>query len=357
MARSVAEFNLHKLYKGQVEIKEYPKSHRYRVFDQKNSRDWEISPSATGITGTVDKGDGLKMYAMSEAMKYMDRQFQNISVKKAIEDEKFTFQKLFKDARAAHIEKSNLGKAVGTKTHSYFEELLRALMTAQTKRGQIVIPPVPRATDLASQLQESFQNVLSFYKFQKIENVQKFWSVINKDVEVRSQMWQEALMTQRACEAAESFLVGAMKNRALRVWAIEQIIHSRKFFFSGRFDAILEFLKPFTWRGYTIPVGVYITDLKTSNPGTDYPMGLYPNHLDQCGLYDIGFCEEFPEYKDRITGHLLLGSSKHGDGFHPYVAKNRERNRQSAMALVPVKDFVHLGEKELKGVNHYGGDK
>lgn len=355
MAKPLAEFILHKLYKGQVEIKEFPKSHRYKIFDQKNGREWETSPSATGITGTVDKGDGLKMYAMSESMKYIDRQLQNISVRKAIDDEDFTFKKLFKDARAAHIAKSDLGKAVGTSTHSYFEELLRALMAAQSKRGQIVVPPIPRATDLASTLQESFVNVLSFYKFKKIENVEKFWSVINKDVEVRSALWQEALMTQTACEAVEGFLVGAMKERALRVWAIEKIVHSRKLFFSGRFDAILEFLKPFTWRGYTIPAGVYITDLKTSNPGTDYPMGLYPNHLDQCGLYDIAFCEEFPAYRDRITGHLLLGSSKHGDGFHPYVAKSRERNRQSAIALVPIKDFVYQGEKELKGVNYYGG--
>ncbi len=357
MAKPPAEFTLHKLYKGKVEIKEFKKSHTYKVWDEKNARNWEKSPSATGITGTVDKGDGLKMYAMSESMKYMDRQFQNISVKKAIDDENFTFKKLFKDARAAHITKTHLGQSVGTATHTYFEELLRALATAQKKRGQIVVPPIPRATELSSDLTQSFQNIVSVYKFNSIENAEKFRATISKDVEVRSLIWQEALMTQRACEAVEGFLVGAMKERALRVWAIEQIVHSRKFFYSGRFDAILEFLKPFVWRGYTIPAGVYITDLKTSNPGTDYPMGLYPNHLDQCGLYDVAFCEEFPEYKDRITGHLLLGSSKHGDGFHPYVARSRARNCQSGMALVPVKDFVHLGEKELKGVNYYGGDK
>lgn len=355
MPKPPAEFILHRLYKGQVEIKELVKSHGYRVMDEKNGRNWEKSPSATGLTGTMDSGDGLMMYPMSEAMKFIDRQFQNKSLKQVVEDENFTLTKLFKDARLAHKTKSGLGKSVGTASHTYVEEVLKNLKKAQDTRTQVIVPPVPRAVDLAAEYMSSFQNIVPFYKFKKIEDAERFKAVITKDIEVRSLMWQESMMIQSSCEAAESFFIGAMKQGALRVWAVEKVVHSRKYFYSGKFDAILEFVKPFTWRGYTIPIGVYITDFKTSNPSKDYPMGIYPNYLPQTGLYDIAWTEEFPEFKDRISGHLLLGSSKQGAGFHPYLSKARERNRLWAMSLVPVMEYMHLGEKELKGVNYYGG--
>lgn len=357
MPRPPAEFILHELYKGEVQIKELVKSHTYKIYDAANKRDWEPSPSATGLTDKMEKGAGLMVYAMSEAMKYMDRTFNNKSLKSVVEDPHFTFKDLFKQARQAHIDKSNLGKRVGTASHAYVETLLRALQLSQKRGVQFVVPPPPQAVDLAAELRQSWQNIISVYNFDKIETVEKYKEIVAKDIEVRGAIWQESLMLQRTAVSAREFFIAAAKEGAIKVWAVEQIVHSRKYFFSGRFDCVLEFVKPFTWRGYTIPKGVYIADYKTSNPGTDYPMGIYPNHLAQTGLYDVAYCEEFPQVKDKISGHLILGSSKQGLGFHPYVSLKRNRNRNWGISLVPVNNYMHQGEKELKGLNIYGGDK
>ena len=357
MPKPAAEFVLHRLYKGEVEIKVFPKSHTYKVYDPRNKRNWEISPSATGLTGTMEKGAGLMVYAMSESMKYLDRQFTNKSLKSMVEDEKFNFKDLFRQARQAHIDKSGLGKRVGTASHSFVEELLKSLKQSQDKGAQFIVPPVPRATDLSSELRQSWENIIEVYKFDKIETVEKYREIVNKDIEVRGRLWQETLMVQRACEGAREFFVEAVKQGVLKVWAVEQLVHSRKYFFSGQFDCILEFVKPFTWRGYPIAAGVYITDFKTSNPAVDYPMGIFPNHLAQVGLYDVAYCEEFPEVAERITAHLILGSSKHGLGFHPYVSNKRDRNRKWGVGLVPTNEYMHQADKELKGLNLYGGGK
>ena len=329
MPRPPAQFELIKLYKGEVEIKYFPKSHAYKVYDKKFGRNWEKSPSVTGFTGNMDKGAGLMMYAMSEAMKYMDRQFINTSLKKAIEDPNFSIQDMFKSARGAHISKSDLGKRVGTASHAYVEEMLKNLMQAQKASTQFIVPDPPKAIDLRQELNDSWGNILELYidRFDKIENVDKFREIINKDIEMRGLVWQETQMVEKATAAARDFFVSAVRQGALKVWDVERMVHSRELFVSGRFDSVLEFVKPFTWRGYTIPIGIYITDFKTSNAAVDYPMGIFPNYLPQLGLYDVAYCEEHPEMRDRIKGHLILGSSKHGDGFHPYVSLDRERNR------------------------------
>ena len=355
MPKAAAEFNLHQLYKGEVQIREYPASHAYKIYDAKNKRDWEKSPSATGLTGSMEKGAGLMMFAMSEAMKFIDRSFQNKSLKGAIEDGDYTLKQLFKDARLAHRGKSDLGKRVGTAAHAYVEELLKSLKKAQDTRSQFIVPTVPLAMDLNRELESSLQVILSVTKIDKIEQAEKLADLFRKDIRNRGDIWQESLMVQHACEAARMFFVTAVKQQALKVWSVEQIVHSRKYFYSGRFDSVLEFTKPFTWRGYTIPIGLYVAEFKTSNPGTDYPMGIYPNFLAQIGLYDEALCEEFPELDAKITGHLLLGSSKTGAGFHPYVSLNRARNRAWARALVPVMEYMRQGEKELRGLDLYGG--
>lgn len=337
-----------------MEIKELVNSHGYRIYDPENGRDWETSPSATGLTDKMEKGAGLMVYAMSEAMKAMDRQFTNMSIKQMVEGD-FTFKQMFKDARQAHLSKSALGRRVGTASHAYVEDLLTALMSSQKRKTQFIVPPAPLSVDLRADLKQSWLNIIDNYVFDKIEQVEKYREIVDRDIEVRSLLWQEALMLQRTCVSAREFFIQAVKAGSLRVWAIEQIVHSREFFYSGKFDCILEFVKPFEWRGYTIPKGVYITDYKTSNPGNDYPMGIYPNHLPQVGLYDVAYCEEFPQVANRITGHLILGSSKQGLGFHPYVSLRRGRNRKWGKSLVPVMEYMHQGEKELKGLNIYGG--
>lgn len=355
--RPPAEFELLHLYKGKVQMKYFPNSHTYKVYDLENDRDWEVSPSATGLTDKMEKGAGLMMYSMSEAMKYMDQVFQNKPLRVMVDDEKFTFKKLFQDARQAHKTKSDLGKRVGNATHDYVERLLKNFKTAQDSGTQFKVPAIPRAMDLASDLQESWMNIVNVYDFKTPAIVDKYREVVNRDITMRKDIWSEALMVQRACEAAKDFFVAAAKAGAIRVWAVEQMVHSREYFYSGRFDAILEFVEEFVWREYPIHAGVYIADLKTSNPGVDFPMGLFPNHLAQTGLYDVAYCEEYPEVAKRIKGHLLLGSSKHGDGFHPYVSLKRGRNRKWAKSLVPVMEYMHQAEKELKGLQLYGGSK
>lgn len=356
MPRPPAQFEIIKLYKGKVEIKYYPKSHAYKIHDAEYARNWEKCPSVTGLTGNMDKGAGLMMYAMSEAMKYMDRQFINTSMKNAIEDPKFSIKEMFKSARAAHISKSDLGKRVGTTSHEYVEKLLRSLMKSQKAGTEFLIPTAPSAIDLRTELNDSWNNILDLYvdRFDKLENVDKFREIITKDIELRGLVWQEAQMVEKATTAARDFFVQAVKQGALKVWDVERLVHSRKLFVSGRFDSVLEFVKPFTWRGYTIPIGIYITDFKTSNAAIDYPMGIFPNYLPQLGLYDIAYCEEHPSMRERITGHLILGSSKHGDGFHPYVSSDRERNRQWGELLSPLNEFIYQGTKELKHLDLYG---
>lgn len=355
MPKPPAPFEMYHLYGGEVQIKFLTNSHTYKVYDPKHKRNWEVSPSATGATDKMEKGAGLMVYAMSEAMKYMDRTFQNKSLHAIVEDPKFTFSQLWKDARQAHKDKSALGKRVGTVSHAYVEKLLKAFKEAQDNGTQFIVPPVPRAMDLASELKESWQLIIDVYDFKSIANVEKYREVVNRDIEVRSKIWQESLMVQHACEAAREFFVAAAKQGAIRVWGVEQLVHSRELFISGIFDSILEFVKDFKWRGYPIGKGIYITDFKTSNPGVEYPMGIFPNHLAQVGFYDVAYCEEHPDMLDRIKGHLILGSSKHGDGFHPYVSLKRKRNRDWAIALTPVLEYMHQAEKELKGLQLYGG--
>lgn len=355
MPKPPAKFELFTMYKGEVQVKFFPNSHTYKILDPKYKRNWEVSPSATGVTDKMEKGAGLMMYAMSEAMKYMDQVFMNKPFRLMVDDEKFTLTQLFKDARQAHKDKSALGKRVGTTSHAYVEALLTAFKKAQDTGTQFVVPQVPRAVDLANELRESYENIIGVYSFKTMKDVEKYREVVNRDIEVRAKIWQEAMMIQNACEAARQFFLAAAKAGALRVWAVEQFVHSRELFVSGKFDSILEFVKNFTWRGYTIYTGVYITDFKTSNPAVEYPMGIFPNHLAQVGMYDVAYCEEHPEVMDRIKGHLILGSSKTGEGFHPYVSTKRERNRQWAIALAPVLEFMHQGEKELKGLQLYEG--
>lgn len=357
MPKPPAEFELLRLYGGQVEVKFLINSHTYKVNDPKYGRVWEVSPSVTGLTDSMEKGAGLMVYAMSEAMKYMDRTFLNKPFKTMVDDPEFTLQKMFKEARQAHLDKSALGKRVGTDSHSYVETLLKNFKKAQDEGGSFSVPPVPRASDLADELKQSWLNIIEVYEFKDPATVDKYREVVNRDIEVRGRIWAEAFMVQHACQAAREFFVAAAKQGALRVWAVEQFVHSREFFFSGKFDAILEFIKPFVWREYPIGVGVYFTDFKTSNPGVDYPMGIFPNHLPQVGLYDVAYCEEHPQLADRIKGHMILGSSKTGGGFHPYVSLKRERNREWGKSLVPVVEFMHQGEKELKGLQLYGGNR
>lgn len=355
MPKPPAPFELITLYGGEVQIKFLTNSHTYKVYDAKYKRNWEVSPSATGITDKMEKGAGLMVYAMSEAMKYIDRTFHNRSLRSIVDDKDFTFTQFFKDARQAHKDKSALGKRVGIVSHTYVEKLLKSFKKAQDSGTQFIVPPVPSAVDLASDLKQAWQNIISVYDFRTIADVEKYREVVNRDIEVRAKIWEESMMVQRSSEGAREFFVNAAREGALRVWAVEQFVHSRKYFYSGRFDAILEFVKPFKFRGYTINPGVYFTDFKTSNPGVEYPMGIFPNHLAQIGMYDVAYCEEHPEITDRIKGHLLLGSSKHGEGFHPYVSVKRERNCEWAKSLVPVMEYMHQGEKELKGLQLYGG--
>lgn len=355
MPKPPAPFELHSLYDGKVQIKFLTNSHTYKVSDPENKRNWEVSPSVTGATDKMEKGAGFMVYAMSEAMKYMDRTFQNKSLHSVVEDPDFTFKQLWKDARKAHRNKSDLGKRVGTTSHAYLEKLLRAFKKAQDTGTQFIVPPVPRAMDIASELKESWQNIIEVSDFSSMAKIEKYKEVIARDVEVRSQIWQESVMIQNACEGAREFFVAAAKQGAIRVWAVETLCHSRELFISGRFDSLLEFVKEFQWRNYPISPGIYVADYKTSNPAVDYPMGIFPNHLAQVGMYDVMYTEEHPKMMNRIKGHLILGSSKTGDGFHPYVSLKRERNRNWAMSLRPVLEYMHQAEKELKGLQLYGG--
>lgn len=355
MPKPPAPFELYHLYGGEVQIKFLTNSHTYKVYDPKYKRNWEVSPSATGATDQMEKGAGLMVYAMSEAMKYMDRTFQNKSLHAIVEDPKFTFTQLWKDARQAHKDKSDLGKRVGTTSHAYVEKLLKAFKKAQDTGTQFIVPPVPRAMDIASELRQSWENIISVQSFKTRKDLEKYKEVLARDVEIRTAIWEESMMVQNACEGAREFFVEAARQGAIRVWAVETLVHSRELFISGIFDSILEFVKDFKWRGYPIGAGIYITDYKTSNPGVEYPMGIFPNHLCQVGMYDVAYCEEHPDMKDRIKGHLILGSSKTGVGFHPYVSLKRERNRNWAIALVPVLEMKRQAEKELKGLQLYGG--
>ncbi len=355
MPKPPAEFELFTMYKGEVQVRFYPNSHTYKILDPKHKRNWEVSPSATGVTDRMEKGAGLMMFAMSESMKFMDQVFSNKGLRQMVDDEKFTLTQLFKDARLAHKDKSALGKRVGTASHAYVEQLLKSFKNAQDTGSQWIVPPVPRAIDLAGDLRQSWENIIGVYQFNALKDVDKYREVVNRDIQVRARIWNESLMVQNACEAAKQFFYEAARQGALKVWDVERFVHSRTLFISGKFDAILEFVKDFTWRGYKISAGVYITDFKTSNPAVEYPMGIFPNHLAQVGIYDVAYCEEFPEIKDRIKGHLILGSSKTGEGFHPYVSLKRDRNRNWAIALAPVYEFMHEAEKELKGLQLYKG--
>lgn len=357
MPRPPAEFELVKLYKGEVQIRFYPNSHTYKVLDSEYGHQWEVCPSVTGLADEMSKGAGLMVYAMSEAMKYMDKVFQNKSLRQMVDDPEFNFKKFFQDARKAHIEKSGLGKRVGTASHEYVKDLLVSYMEAQNSGQTWKVPVVPQAVDLKEDLRQSWLNIIDVQPFKDLKQVDKYREVVSRDIEVRAAIWNEAIMEQRSCTSARAFFVAAAKAQVLKVWGVEQMVYSRTLFAVGTFDSILEFVRPFPWDGYTIPAGVYVADLKTSNAGHDYPMGIYPNHLFQMGGYDVLYTEEFPGTDERFTGHLALGSAKDGSGFHPYASLQRERNREWFKSMRPVVEYMHQAEKELKGINLYGAKK
>lgn len=365
----MADAVITKHYNGEAQVKFNPGNHSYYVNDEvgfefkgkhytyKNKR----AGGATSVTGVMDKGKGLMMWPMWEMNKYLRKYFNETTIADIFESQK-NLDDILKDARDAHVKKSDLGKSVGTDAHQYAEDYLNALQAFQQgKTKEFVAPPVPKVEDIKEILKRRYIEIIKTLKPQNIEEFQKLPKLITQDIEIQAAMWEEATMLVRSINA----LRGWFEAHEIEVIGCEQNTYSRtaasKYLDEptpqcGYYDATLKITcSAKCGHCYTNKLGeptqetftaTYITDFKTTNTSSEFSMGIYPEYLPQCGVYDLGFTEEFPEIK--VDGHLILNASKQDGSFTPFFSFERERNRDWACHLIAVKEAKWAGTNEVK---------
>lgn len=263
----------HKLYvdhpdlpvgKKFIEILYYPNSHSYK----------ESGETLIGVSGVGDiiEKEGLRHFYMNEAIKSLTRTLvpDNDKVFVAPKNEE-DWDEACKRAKVAHKIVSDRGKEYGTDTHSWLELFLIA------KRDNSSLPALPE--------------VFTIPKKEKGMG----WSQLN-DIDIKIEF-------NNIVEALSQF-VHYCEAHKVEVVALEKLVFSNRYWYAGRFDAILR-----------IDGKLYLVDFKTNNPSAYYPDGIFPEHFFQIGGYDIAYTEEFYPDLDKqnqscFDGHAVFNFSK-----------------------------------------------
>jgi hypothetical protein len=350
-----------KHFGGKVTIRFYPNAHYYTVDDpdyidhvtgEKIPLVKKRIGGATSITGVMNKGQGLMMWPMWEMSKYLKAYFESTTIKEFVDNPE-TIEDLLKAARDAHVKKSDRGKSVGTDAHAWVQEYLERVQASQEDpKKKFVAPEVPEVEDIAKTLRRSYLAIFNELKPKSLDDYRELPKLIFRDIEIQEAIWTEATMIQKATQAAKEWF----ELHDIIVHGVEQTIYSRRLLTSGRYDADITVTctkkcghcyrngdesKPA--KDYT---GRYVTDFKSTNASRDNPKGIYSEYLAQCGVYDHGSTEEFPDRE--YHGHLILNGSKNEGTFATHFSFERQRNRDWAEACARVKEHMFAGAKEIK---------
>lgn len=334
------KYEEHKLYNDEVIIRYWDGNHQYRVWDEKNKLANRIVSGATGYTGVLDKGKGLQMWPMWEMSKYIQALLSTITVKEFM-DGSYNLEKILQEGRDAHAKKGERGKDVGTDAHAWVEQWLTALQKEQAgaPKKEVIYPQVPTVEELAKQLKTSYIATFKRIKPHELDDFKKLLKVLDEDFVLRERMYTQAAMT---IKSIEGFLKYTERVK-ITVYGVEQVIYSRKYIYSGKFDSVLGIVD----KEQKID-GVFLTDFKTSNESTNNPKGVYAEYLAQCGLYDNAYSEEKRPQWDKIKGHLILNGSKNTGGFYTHYSTTRQENIDWGLSLVPAKEGLYKANKQVK---------
>lgn len=360
---------VHSHYDGEAQVTFYPGNHSYFVDDEgfefrgkRYSYKRQRAGGATSVTGVMDKGKGLMMWPMWEMNKYIKHLMETTSVKDLI-DSDLTLNDLLKNGRDAHRKKSDLGKSVGSDAHDYVERYFRALQESQENGTKFTPPKVPSAYDLNKTLRASYIRIINDLKPKTAEDYKQLPKLIETDIEMQEAIWVESDMIRKSILAFREWVdlhdirvIGAEQNTYSRTAASKYL--QKPVPQCGYYDAILEITCSakcghcYT-NGVGEPVedtftGIYITDFKTTNTSSEFKLGIYPEYLPQCGVYDLGTTEEFPDLD--VSGHLILNGSKKDGSFATYFSFDRERNMDWACHLVAVKESLYTARKDIKKI-------
>jgi len=363
------EESLH--YGGRVVVRFYPLAHFYKVWDPDyiDPETNEASPlegkrigGATSLTGTMNKGQGLMLSPMYEAKKYLKQYFQSTTVQEFV-DNPLTIEDLLKEACNAHNKKSDRGKSVGTDAHAWVQLYLERLADFQAGNDkEFVAPEIPPVEEIVAVLKRSYIRIVSELKPKTFEEYGELPRLIFRDLEIQKAMWTEAEMIRKATSAAKAWF----ERHEIEVHGVEGTVYSRSLLISGQYDADLSVTctKKCGWcyrnGNETLPekdfTGRYVVDYKSTNASTSAPKGIYSEYLAQCGVYDIGLTEEFPDRK--YDGHLILNGSKNEEKtdkagnkfpvFASHFSFSREANCDWARTCAAMKEHMYRGEKEIE---------
>ena len=404
MASKPAKFEESIHYNGEVTVRFYPGAHYYSVSDTgyKDPVTGEPAPfknkrmgGATSLTGTMNKGIGLQMWPMYEMKKFLKQYFRANSMESLLNGG-FTLEDILKEGTNAHRKKSDRGKSVGTDAHSWHELYLKEALRVQESLGitgitdlddttthaayneAFVMPEIPTVEDIQVILRRSYIEVFKALKPKSVEEYMKLPKLLFEDAEIQQSLFIEASMLVRAITGMKQWF----DIHDIFVHGTEDTVYSRILQICGKYDGDLEarcsercnwcycngdgqkvadILNEFGDK-HTF-IGRYIEDYKSTNASSSAPKGIYSEYLGQCGVYDFAKTEEHPEIK--YHGHLILNGSKNElvdkDGkplldknnnplrpFNTHFSFDRERNRDWAVCMSDMKEFMYLAEKEVE---------
>ena len=405
MPRKPAEFEESTHYNGEAVVRFYPGAHYYSVTDNGyiDPETGEPAPfknkrmgGATSLTGTMDKGQGFMMWPMYEMKKFLKQYFRANSLEDLF-NSPLTLEDILKAGTDAHRKKSDRGKLVGTNAHSWHEAYLKEARRVQEAIGMTSIadldkpemraayneafvePQITEVEDIASILRRSYIEVFKAVNPKNVEEYMKLPKLLFEDAEVQQAVWIEASMLYRATVAMKQWF----DIHDIFVHGTEDTVYSRTLQICGKYDGDIEARcsKACNWcylngdeekildvvnefgEDHTF-TGRYIEDYKSTNASNSAPKGIYSEYLGQCGVYDVAKTEEFPDIN--YNGHLILNGSKNelvdkegkplldkkGQPLRPFnthFSFERERNRDWAICMADMKEFMYTAEKEVAG--------
>lgn len=378
---------------GAARIEFRPGNHTYKVWDPgyTDPNTGELKPleglqlgGATSVISAMDKGEGLSFYFMYEMKKFLKQFFASATIQDLMDDEQ-TLEQLLKEGTIAHTKKSDRGKSVGTDAHWFIERYLIELKRVQDSETptEFVLPEIPEVEDIMLMLRKSYLTIFNNLKPQNTEQYARLPKLILADLAVQESLFTEATMLRRSTLAAKAWL----EQHDIEVHGTEGTVYSRKMLKTGKYDADITVtcsyrcewccfngnivlrnqalqeadanynakmaagdLSEFTYK----KTMRCLTDFKSSNASTDYPKGIYPNYLAQCGVYDYALREELGIEFD---AHLILNGSKDAKVdkqgneypvFSSHFSTNTERNRKWAYVCNVMKEMMAEGDKEIR---------
>lgn len=355
-------WDITKHYNDEATVTFKPGAHGYWVDDpkhpdgpKKNAR----TGGGTSLTGTLAKGQGLMLWPMYEAKKYLKNFFETTTIRELIDTEDFTVESILKASTQAHTNKSDRGKSVGTDAHSWVEAYSNALQHGTE------LPKVPDVQDIAKVLRTGYIRVINDLKPKELDDFKRLPKLLFKEIEIQEAIWTEATMVRQSILGAKAWL----EMHKIKVHGAEDTVYSRKLFVCGKYDADWEVTctqkcgwcyKNGNLAGeVTDFTGRYVVDFKSSNASTEQPKGIYPEYLAQCAVYELALIEEFPDRK--YDGYLILNGSKvpakdkkTGEElpqFNSHFSFRGEDWRRWAELLAENKELIYQANQEMKESN------